>query len=125
MEYLIIAAKAIIFISIINVWFFRFNMSTEWRGGDAKSMKEEFKTYGLPETMMYAVGGLKVLSALLLMVSIWVPSLALPAAGTMAVLMLGAIAMHIKVSDPLKSSLPAFIFLTLSLFIIASSFGYL
>ncbi|NHF60479.1 DoxX family protein [Flavobacteriaceae bacterium TP-CH-4] len=125
MEYIIIAAKVIIFISIINVWFFRFNKPTEWRGGSANSMKEEFKTYGLSETMMYLVGGLKVLSAVLLLVSIWMPSLALYGAATMAVLMLGAIGMHLKISDPIKRSLPAFIFLVLSLLILAGHYGYL
>ena len=118
MEYVLIGIKVFIFLSIINVWFFRFNKATTWRGGTAKSMKEEFEVYGLSESMMYLVGGLKVLSAILLLVSIWVPSLALPAAGTMAILMAGAISMHVKVQDPLKHSFPAFSFLVLSAIII-------
>jgi hypothetical protein len=124
MEYVIIAIKVVIFISIINVWFVRFNKPTSWRGGEASSMKEEFKAYGLSETMMYVVGGLKVLSALALLASIWVPSLTLPAAGLMAVLMAGAIAMHLKINDPLKSSFPAFSFLVLSLVLIGSVQGW-
>jgi len=124
MEYVIIAIKVVIFISIINVWFIRFNQPTSWRGGEASSMKEEFKAYGLSETMMYVVGGLKVLSALALLASIWVPSLTLPAAGLMAVLMAGAIAMHLKINDPLKSSFPAFSFLVLSLVLIGSVQGW-
>ena len=72
---------------------------------------------------MYLVGGLKVLSAVLLMVSIWVPTLTIPAALVMTVLMLGAIGMHVKVSDPLKKSFPAFVFLALSVFIIANGYG--
>lgn len=124
MEYLIIAIKIIIFVSIINVWFVRFNKSTSWRGGNASSMKEEFKNYGLSESMMYIVGGFKVLSTSALLVSIWVPSLTLPAAGLMAVLMAGAIAMHIKINDPLRSSFPAFSFLVLSLVLIGSQQGW-
>ncbi len=123
MEYIIIAAKIIIFISIINVWFFRFNKSTEWRAGNANSMKAEFEAYGLSETIMYIVGGLKIFSAILLLISIWIPSLGVPAAAVMALLMLGAIAMHIKVSDPLKKSLPALFFLLLSLLILANAYG--
>ena len=84
-------------------------------------MKEEFQTYGLSETVMYLVGGMKVLAAALLLVSIWVPSLTLPAAGTMAVLMAGAISMHLKVKDPLQKSFPAFAFLVLSLFLILNT----
>ncbi|NNC35429.1 MAG: DoxX family protein [Croceitalea sp.] len=124
MDYAVLIAKIIIFISIINVWFIRFNKSTPWRGGEAKSMKEEFETYGLSSNMMYFIGGLKVLAATLLIVSIWVYYLALPAAVTMAVLMLGAISMHLKVGDAPKRSLPAFIFLILSLVIIAEALGY-
>lgn len=122
MNYILIGAKVIIFISIINVWFFRFNKKTLFRGGDASSMKAEFAAYGLSETMMYLVGALKVLSALGLLISIWAPQLAIPAAAIMAILMLGAIFMHFKISDPLSKSLPAFIFLLLSLLILSYSF---
>ncbi len=125
MEYLIIGIKVFIFLSIINVWFIRFNKSTSWRGGGASNMKEEFKTYGLSETVMYLVGGLKILSALGLFLSIWVPLLTLPAAALMAVLMTGAIAMHIKIRDPLRSSLPAFSFMVLSLILIAYNQGWI
>ena len=65
--------------------------------------------------MLYLVGGLKVLVATLLIVSIWTPQLTVPSAGIMAVLMTGAIAMHIKVKDPVQKSFPAFSFLVLSL----------
>ncbi len=122
MDYILIGAKVIIFISIINVWFFRFNKQTLFRGGDASSMKAEFAAYGLSETMMYLVGALKVLSALGLLLSIWVPQLAIPAATIMAILMLGAIFMHFKISDPLTKSLPAFIFLLLSLLILSYAY---
>lgn len=118
-NYLLIAIKAFIFISIINVWFIRFSKPTPWRGKDAGSMQDEFKAYGLSSTMMYVVGGLKVLCAIGLLASIWVPDLAVPSASGMAVLMLGAIGMHFKVKDPVKKSFPAFSFLVLSLFIIA------
>ncbi len=122
MDYILIVAKVIIFISIINVWFFRFNKKTLFRGGDASSMKAEFAAYGLSETMMYLVGALKVLSAFGLILSIWVPQLAIPAAAIMAILMLGAIYMHFKISDPLTKSLPAFIFLLLSLLILSYAY---
>lgn len=124
MEYLISAIKLFIFVSIFNVWFIRFNKSTSWRGGEASSMREEFKNYGLSETVMYVVGGLKVLSALALLLSIWMPVLTLPAAALMAVLMAGAIAMHIKINDPLRSSFPAFSFLVLSFILIAFNQGW-
>lgn len=118
MELIGTIAKVIIFLGIINVWFFRFNKKTAYRGGDAGSMKEEFETYGLSEGMMYAVGFLKVTLAVLLLVSIWVPVLATYAAGGMALLMVGAISMHIKVKDSLNRSLPATAMLLLSVLVI-------
>jgi hypothetical protein len=85
-------------------------------------MKEEFAAYGLSESTMYIIGALKVLSALGLIVSIWVPMLTLPSAGLMAILMVGAILMHVKIKDSPKQSMPAAIFLLLSLFIISQSY---
>ncbi len=86
-------------------------------------MKEEFRVYGLSETTMYMIGFLKVLSAIGLILSIWFPALAIPAAAAMGFLMAGAIWMHLKVGDPIKKSLPAFIFLLLSIFIWLYSTG--
>ena len=121
-NYLLIAIKAFIFISIINVWFIRFSKPTPWRGKNAGSMKDEFEAYGLSSTMMYMVGILKVLCAIGLLASIWFPDLATPSAVGMAILMLGAVSMHVKVNDPLKKSFPAFSFLVLSLVIILSPY---
>ncbi|NJB37423.1 DoxX family protein [Croceivirga sp. JEA036] len=118
MEYVTIAIKIFIFLSIFNVWVIRFHKSTPWRGGEAKSMEEEFEAYGLGKPMMYLVGGLKLLSAVLLLASIWVPSLIFYGAPPLAILMIGAIIMHIKVNDPIKKSLPAFIFLILSILLL-------
>jgi len=117
MEDLVIVAKLIIFVSILNVWFFRVRRGTRWRGGNAGSMREEFKVYGLSETMMNMIGALKVLAALGLVLSIWLPYLAIPSSAAMGFLMIGAIWMHLKIRDPLSKSLPAFIFLLLSAFI--------
>jgi hypothetical protein len=80
-------------------------------------MKEEFEVYGLPMWFMNVVGGLKVVLALLLLVSIWVTSLEPVATYGIAILMLGAIAMHIKAGDPPLKSVPAFSFLVLSLLV--------
>ena len=109
--------QIIIALGIFNVWFFRFGKSTEYRGGNAGSLKEEFQIYGLPVWFMYVIGVLKVSMAIQLIAGIWIPFLVSPAAIAMAVLMLGAIAMHIKVKDSLKKSLPATAMLIMSLFV--------
>ncbi|MDC6353289.1 MULTISPECIES: DoxX family protein [unclassified Robiginitalea] len=121
MEYLLIGIKIVLFVSIVNVWFFRFNKSTSWRGEGASSMKEEFANYGLTGGLVYVVGAIKVLAATGLLLSIWYPALTLPAATVMAVMMAGAVAMHLKVQDPIRRSFPALLFLVLSGFLIASA----
>ena len=87
---------------------------TAFRGGSAQSLREEFAAYNLPDWFFYAIGVLKIGSAVLLIVGIWVPGVVLPAAATVAVLMVGALAMHAKVKDPLTKSLPAFLMLLMA-----------
>jgi uncharacterized membrane protein YphA (DoxX/SURF4 family) len=109
--------QVVIAMGILNVWLLRFGKPTEWRGGDAKNMKEEFAVYGLPAWSVGVVGFLKILLAALLIAGIWLPAVTKPAAIGMAVLMLGAVSMHIKVKDPLQRSLPAFCVLVLSVLV--------
>ncbi|MCH8568613.1 MAG: DoxX family protein [Balneolales bacterium] len=115
MEYLDMALKLIVGLSILNVWLLRANKSTDWRGGDAKTITEEFEAYGLPKWFMYATGALKCSLALLLLISIFYQQVELIAAYGIAVLMLGAVTMHIKIGDPIKKSVPALTFFVLSL----------
>ena len=104
---LILILQLLISIGLINVWFFRFNKATEFRGGNAKNMREEFQVYGLPAWSMYLVGAAKVVIAILLIVSIWFKELLIYNLLALAVLMIGAVLMHIKVKDPIKKSYPA------------------
>ena len=98
-------------LGLLNVWLVRAQNSTAYRGGSAQSLKEEFATYGLPDWTYYAVGVLKVGSAIALIIGIWVPALIRPPAVIVAVLMVGALAMHAKVKDPLSKSVPALVML--------------
>lgn len=117
-NYIQLALQIIVALTIFNVWLFRFNKKTPWRGGDAKSMKDEFKTYGLSENMMFLVGGLKMLFGLGLIIGIAYPITINSSAIGIIVLMAGAIGMHIKVKDAPKKSFPAFLMLLLSLVIL-------
>ncbi len=107
--------QIVIALGILNVWIFRFGKSTQWRGGGANNMKEEFQVYGLPGWSVQVIGFLKVLCAVGLIAGIWFPAVTQPAALVLATLMLGAIAMHVKVKDPAKKSLPALTMLILCL----------
>lgn len=117
MSTVVIVLQIIIALGLLNVWLLRFNKSTEYRGGNAKNLKEEFAAYGLPTWFMYLIGALKIGSAFALLAGFWIPSLVAPAAGLVVLLMLGALMMHIKVRDPLIKSMPAVLMLTMGLFI--------
>jgi uncharacterized membrane protein YkgB len=117
LKYLLSAAVSLV---VLNVWFFRFNQSTIYRGGDASNMIEEFAVYGLSETMVYVIGALKVLAAIGLLVGIFKEKIVIPSAGIMAILMLGAIFMHFIVADEAIKYLPAglmFVFSSAILFL--------
>lgn len=118
METVIKIIQVVIGLGLLNVWLIRANRQTPYRGGDAQNMREEFANYGLPYWFMILIGVLKVGFAILLLVGLWFPSLAYISAIGIILLMAGALAMHIRVSDPLIKSLPAFVLLALSLVII-------
>ena len=106
--------QVIVGLGLLNVWLVRARSSTGYRGGAAGSLKEEFAVYGLPDWTFYLVGGLKVVAGVLLIAGIWCPGLVRLPAAVVAVLMVGALAMHAKVKDPLSKSLPALAVLLMS-----------
>ncbi|MFD0862050.1 DoxX family protein [Sungkyunkwania multivorans] len=117
MNYFIIVLQCIVALSILNVWLVQPKKATRWRGGNATTIIEEFKVYGLPVWMCYLVGTLKVLLALGLIAAIWYPELKQPSSLGLAALLLGSITMHFKISDPLIKSFPAALFMTMCLLI--------
>ena len=81
---------------------------------------EEFTEYGLPQRLVWIVGSLKVTAATALILSIFIPSLTLPAAALISVLMAGAIAMHVRIKDRLVKSVPAATLLVMTLVVAAT-----
>ena len=104
LKYLLSATVSLV---VLNVWFFRFNQSTIYRGGNASNMIEEFAVYGFSETIVYLVGGLKVLAAFGLLIGFFKEKTIVPSAILMAILMSGAIFMHYRVADEAIKYLPA------------------
>jgi hypothetical protein len=111
---LAVVLQWIVALGLLNVWLLRRDMATSYRGGHATTLREEFAAYGLPDAAFYVVGGLKIAAATMLIAGAWFPALVVPAAGVIIVLMLGALAMHLKVRDPLHRSLPAFLVLIMT-----------
>lgn len=107
--------QIIIPLGIFNVWLLRTGKVTLYRGGNAQSLKEEFMIYGLPDWAFYVVGGLKLLAAITLLLGFFISRLIFPGALLMSALMVGALAMHLKVRDPMVKSLPASLMLLMCL----------
>lgn len=111
--------QVIVGLGLLNVWLVRGRFATSYRGGTAGTLRDEFAAYGLPGFAYYLVGILKVVSAIILIAGV---RMALPvqaAAGVVAALMVGALAMHLKIGDPPMKSLPAALMLVTSIAIVA------
>ena len=108
--------SVIVGLTVMNVWIFRSDKSTLFRGGDANNLIEEFEVYGLGEYFLI-IGIIKVGLAVLLILSLYFTKVRFFAASGIAVMMLVAIFMHINVGDELIKSLPASILLLSSLII--------
>ncbi|MFZ4483310.1 MAG: DoxX family protein [Chthoniobacterales bacterium] len=119
MNTIVQVCQIIVGLGLLNVWLLRRNRATSYRGGKAATMTEEFAAYGLPAWFCLCVGLLKVAAAIGLISGLLVPALTLPSAAVVVVLMIGAVAMHLKVQDPPRKSLPALAVLALSLVICA------
>lgn len=106
--------QVVVGLGLLNVWLLRAGSKTPYRGGRSRTLREEFREYGLPEPTFQVVGALKIVAGIALIAGIWVSALVLPAAVVVAVLMVGALAMHARVKDPAIRYLPAFLMLAMS-----------
>jgi len=106
--------QLIVAVGLLNVWLLRSRSTTAYRGGAAQNLKEEFSAYGLPSAAFFVVGTLKIGAAVALILGFWMPELIRPSASIVGVLMVGAIAMHVKVGDPMMKSVPAILMLAMS-----------
>lgn len=121
MEWLSLSSllQIVVGLGLLNVWLVRRRSATSYRGGAAETLQGEFAAYGLPGFSFYLVGALKIGAAVVLIAGVWFALPVREAAGLVAVLMIGAIAMHVKVGDPLLKSLPAALMLAMSAAIVA------
>ena len=119
MEMIQLIAQWIVGLGILNVWLLRPGKATGFRGGDAQNMKEEFAVYGFPAWFMYLIGAVKISLALLLLAGTWFSALILPGAVGLAVLMAGAVSVHIKVKDNVTKTAPSISVLMLCILIAA------
>jgi hypothetical protein len=107
-------------LTIINVWLFRAERSTSYRGGNATNLMDEFEVYGLDDYFLI-IGVIKVSLAIILLLSLYFNKLSFFASSGIAIMMLVAVYMHISVGDELIKSIPASILLISSLIIAYSA----
>ena len=107
-------------LTVINVWLFRSNRSTSYRGGDANSLLEEFQVYGL-EDYFLIIGIVKVSLAIMLLLSLYFKKLSFFASSGIGIMMLVAVYMHVNVGDEIIKSMPASVMLASCLIIAYSS----
>ena len=103
--------------AMFDVWWLRYHTPGIFRGGDSKTMEEEFRVYGLPDWFRNLVRVLKLGAGGLMLVGLWSAPIAFFAGVGLAILMGGAVSMHIKVRDPLYKTIPSFSFLLLCLLV--------
>ena len=102
--------SVVVGLTVINVWLFRSNRSTSYRGGDANSLLEEFQVYGL-EDYFLIIGIVKVSLAIMLLLSLYFKRLSFFASSGIGIMMLVAVYMHVNVGDELIKSIPASVML--------------
>ncbi len=112
--------SVVVGLTVINVWLFRSNRSTSYRGGDAASLLEEFQVYGL-EDYFLIIGIIKVSLAIMLLLSLYFKKLSFFASSGIGIMMLVAVYMHVNVGDELIKSMPASVMLASCLIIAYSS----
>lgn len=110
--------QIILALGLVNVWLVRFHKPTKYRGKGAGNMREEFHAYGLPTWFMYLIGAAKITIAVLLIAGLWIPVVVKPAATVLAVLMIGAVSMHVKVRDAFIKSVPALLMLVMAIIVV-------
>lgn len=117
METALTVTQLLIAIAMVDVWILRYDKPLRARGGDAQTMVEEFRVYGLPDWFRNLTRVLKLSAAALLVAGLAYDWAAFAGGVLLVGLMGGAVAMHVKVSDPLLKSVPAAFFLALSGFV--------
>jgi len=112
MRDLTISLQALVAASVFFVWVVRYG-----------NIIEEFKQYGLPEWLRDLVGILKVTFAMMLLIGIQRPPVAVAGALGIALLMGGAVFTHLRVRNPCFKMLPSLTLLVLSIIIAFLNYG--
>ena len=92
---------------VFNVWTFRAEKPTKYRGGSARTLREEFMEFGLSKKIFMYTSLAKPMLAVALIVAIFFPIMTIPTALAMAFFMAAALVMHYRIKDKLIKFIPA------------------
>lgn len=112
MQNLAICLQAVVAAAVFFVWVVRY-----------ANIVEEFRQFGLPEWLRDLVGILKLTFALLLLIGIDRPPMAVMGGLGLATLMSAAFATHLRVGNPPFKMLPSLTLLVFSAFIAWLNYG--
>ena len=104
---LAVCLQIVVALTILNVWFFRANRKTKFRGTTSRTLSEEFENYGLSKRAFVITSVVKPTLAILLLISLYFPFLTIPSTLALSAFMIGALYMHFRVKDEITKYLPA------------------
>ncbi len=110
MEFSIKVVQLVVGLSVLFVWFFRYN-----------NVVTDFNQFGLNNITRRLVGLAKVTLAVLLIAGVWYPSLVLISAIGMGLFMVAAQYFHYKIKNSFTKHLPSLFLLILCAFIAIGS----
>lgn len=91
----------------------------------SEDMKKGFVHFGYGDGFRLFTGTFEILSAIVIIIGIWVKPLATIGGIMIVVTMIGAIATHIKIKDEIKNMLMPFVLLILGAIVVILNWSYL
>ena len=114
---ILLFTQIIVSFTILNVWVFRSDKPSRFRGSNAKNLREEFLKYGLSDNFYRLIKFVKPGLAIILLAGTFVPYCTQIGAIGLGVLMLGSVWMHFRVRDKFLKFVPALVLLSLCIII--------
>lgn len=112
--------QLVVGISILVVWLVRAHVRTNFRVGDALTLKEEVSEVGLPDWFYDIIKIVKPIFAFFLLIGLIYSPLTFPCMIFTTIFMLGAVWMHIKAKDNFLKIIPALTLLVFCFIILLS-----
>jgi len=107
--------------SILFVWLVRSHVPTNFRVGDASTLKEEVSEVGLPDWFYDIIKIVKPIFAFFLLIGLIYNPLTIPCMAITAIFMVGAVWMHITAKDNFYKMIPALVLLAFCIITLISN----